>query len=116
MGQADPVNVSSSFREGWVPVEGSDYPELKVLSDPGSRWPQGIEVGGLLLCSAPANMLTVRSEHYRRMAAAQIKSVNDQFEAEEDPRLRTMFREHTSRVSRSFGSPAHNVRGPLPET
>ena len=37
------------------------------------------------------------------MARAQMKSVNDQLESEEDPRMRTMFREHTSTVSRGFG-------------
>lgn len=109
-GQADPVNVSNSFREGWVPVTGSEYPELKVLSDPGSRWPDSIEIGGLLLCSAPASKMAARREHYQRMTKAQIKSVNDQLEAEEDPRLRTMFREHTSTVSRGFGSNERTAR------
>lgn len=103
MGQADPVNVSQAFREGWTPVIGAEYPELKILSDHGSRWPESIEVGGLLLCSAPASILTKRADHYRRMAAAQMKSVNDQLESEEDPRMRTMFRDHTSTISRGFG-------------
>lgn len=103
MGQADPVNASQAFREGWVPVAGAEYPELKILSDHGSQWPESIVVGGLLLCSAPASEIRRRAEHYRRMAAAQMKSVNDQLESEEDPRMRTMFREHTSHISRGFG-------------
>src|SRR6516225_9219072 len=96
MGQADPINVANAFREGWVPVAGAEYPELKILTDHGSRWPDGIEVGGLLLCSAPASMVKQRTDYYQRMTKAQIQSVNDQLEAEEDPRLRTMFREHES--------------------
>lgn len=103
MGQQDPVNVSQAFREGWAPVVGSEYPELKILSDHGSQWPDSIVVGGLLLCSAPASEIARRAGHYRRMAAAQMKSVNDQLESEEDPRMRTMFREHTSKVTRGFG-------------
>ena len=103
MGQADPVNVSTAFREGWAPVIGVEYPELMILSDHGSRWPESVEVGGLLLCSAPASIISKRSEHYRNMAKAQMKSVNDQLESEEDPRMRTMFREHTSTVTRGFG-------------
>lgn len=103
MGQADPVNVSQAFREGWTPVAAVEYPELKILSDHGSRWPDSIEVGGLLLCSAPASVITKRELHYRRMAAAQMKSVNDQLESEEDPRMRTMYRDHTSHVTRGFG-------------
>lgn len=110
MGQADPVNVSQAFREGWVPVVATEYPELKILSDHGSRWPESIEVGGLLLCSAPASLITRRQEHYRGMAKAQMKSVNDQLESEEDPRMRTMFREHYSTVSRGFG-PGGDRRG-----
>ena len=103
MGQPDPVNVSQAFREGWGPVVGSEYPELKILSDHGSRWPESIEVGGLLLCSAPASVITKRAEYYRNMASSQMKSVNDQLESEEDPRMRTMFRDHRTSVSRGFG-------------
>jgi hypothetical protein len=69
----------------------------------GSRWPESVEVGGLLLCSAPASSISRRREHYERMSRAQMKSVNDQLESEEDPRMRTMFREHYSTVSRGFG-------------
>lgn len=110
MGQADPVNVSTAFREGWVAVVATEYPELKILSDQGSRWPESVEVGGLLLCSAPASLITRRKEHYERMARVQMKSVNDQLESEEDPRMRTMFREHTSTVTRGFG-PGGDRRG-----
>jgi hypothetical protein len=99
-----------------VPVAGAEYPELKILTDHGSRWPDGIEVGGLLLCSAPASMVKQRTDYYQRMTKAQIQSVNDQLEAEEDPRLRTMFREHESTVSRGFGPSARRVHGPLPES
>lgn len=105
MGQPDPVNVSQAFREGWVPVVATEYPELKILSDHGSRWPESIEVGGLLLCSAPASLISRREAHYRNMTRAQMKSVNDQLETEEDPRMRTMFREHYSTVTRGFGPP-----------
>ena len=73
MGQSDPVNVSTAFREGWVPVVSTEYPELKILSDHGSRWPESVEVGGWLLCSAPASLITRRREHYERMARAQMR-------------------------------------------
>jgi hypothetical protein len=103
MGQADPINVSTSFREGWSPVLGADYPELQILSDYGTRWPDGVEVGGLLLCSAPAALSRQRQEHYRKMTEAQMQSVNDQLEADTDPRFRTMFRSHVTQVTRGFG-------------
>jgi len=102
-GQADPTNVSNSFREGWVPVKASEYPEMNVLSDTGSRWPDGIEIGGLLLCAAPAKTMQQRREYYMRMTRTQMKSVNDQLSKEEDPRFRTLWREHSSSVSRGSG-------------
>jgi hypothetical protein len=93
-----------------VPVKAAEYPELNILSDPGSRWPDSIEVGGLLLCSAPASRMKQRSDHYAQMTKAQIQSVNDQLEKEEDPRLRTMFRTQSTSVTRGFGPAGRNVR------
>jgi hypothetical protein len=103
MGQPDPVNVSQSFREGWTPVNGAEYPELKILVDHNTRWPDGIEVGGLLLCCASVGHIKQRQDYYSALTKAQMKSVNDQLEAEEDPRLRTIFRQHESSVTRGFG-------------
>jgi hypothetical protein len=119
MGQSDPVNVSQSFREGWTPILASEYPELNIQSDHGTRWPEGVEVGGLLLCSASAAHMRKRREHYRKITQSQMKSVNDQLEAEEDPRLRTMFRQHQTSVSRGFGPNVRRERNgpePKPET
>jgi len=110
-GQADPVNVSRSIREGWSPVAGAEYPELNIMSDHGTRWPEGVEVGGLLLCSAPAARVKMRAEHYANLVARQIKSVNDQLEADQDPRFRTMFRSHQTSVTRGFGPDARRERG-----
>jgi hypothetical protein len=44
-----------------------------------------------------------------------MQSVNDQLQAEEDPRLRTMFRKHESTVSRGFGPPTRARNGPPPK-
>lgn len=97
------MNVSNSFREGWTPVQGSEYPELKVLSDPQTRWPDGIEVGGLLLCCAPTSKMQARAAYYSSMTRQQMQSVKDQLEAEEDPRYRTMWREYQQSYSRGSG-------------
>ncbi|HEY6290354.1 MAG TPA: hypothetical protein VI455_02180 [Terriglobia bacterium] len=114
MGQIDPVNYSQSIREGWTPVVAGEYPELKVMSDQNSRWPDGIEVGGLLLCSAPAELMRQRQEYYLTMARTQMKSVNDQLLAEEDPRMRTLYRQHSSSVTRGFGPNTRREPGPTP--
>lgn len=120
MGQADPVNVSQSFRAGWTPVNGAEYPELKILSDHGTRWPEGIEVGGLLLCSASAALIEKERAYYRQMAKNQMKSVNDQLEAEQDPRFRTFVRprdENSTIVTRGFGPQVRREHsGPGPQS
>jgi len=91
-GQSDALNVSRRQREGWEPVKASDYPELQVLCDRDSRYPDSIEVGGLLLCVTPEENVRARNEYYRNQTGNQMRAVNSQLMAEQDPRLQTMYR------------------------
>ena len=59
LGQTDDTNVSRKFREGWTPVRREDHPELKITSDINSQFKGNIEQGGLLLCKAPEEKMTV---------------------------------------------------------
>ena len=52
-GEADNINVSQAFRDGWEPVLASDYPELMIISDRDSQYPDNVLIGGLLLCARP---------------------------------------------------------------
>jgi len=103
-GLPDALNVSNSFQEGWSPVRAVDYPELEIKSDRDSRYPDGVEVGGLLLCCASTALMSQRDAYYAEMTARQMKAVNDQLDREEDPRLRTMTRSHQTTVG--FGPEA----------
>jgi hypothetical protein len=103
-GAPDPVNVSNSFQEGWSPVRAADYPELEIRSERDSRYPEGVEVGGLLLCAASTAYMSQRDAYYTDMTRRQMQAVNDQLDREEDPRLRTMIRSHQSTVG--FGPEA----------
>ena len=39
LGQSDNPNVSRRFREGWIPCELQDHPELQIhMMDHGSEW------------------------------------------------------------------------------
>lgn len=100
VGEADPTNVSSKFREGWEPVRAEDHPELSV---PGNR--QGlVEIGGLILCKMPSDMIKQREAYYRRIAEDQTNAVNNNFMRENDPRM-PLFTEGKTEVSRSrFGT------------
>ena len=108
LGQADPGNVSSSFQEGWEPVRAADYPELEFRAERGSRFPDNVEIGGLLLCSCPVKVMQQRTEHYRALTARQMQAVNDQLDREQDPRLMRGFRQHETTVG--FGPDARRER------
>lgn len=98
LGQADARNISMKFREGWVPVKASDHPEAQAYIDPNSRHKDAIEVGGLILCKTPKELMQQRDAFYQRQAEEQIKSVDNSYMRENDPRMRK-FAERDSRVS-----------------
>jgi len=101
MGQIDPTNTSAKFREGWEPVKASDHPELMMMADPNSRFKDNIEVGGLLLCKAPQEMVDQRNEYYARQSSSQIEAVDNNYMKTEDPKM-PLFTERKSTVT--FGS------------
>ena len=100
MGQADPSNASAKFREGWEPVKAEDHPELMHMSDPNSRFKGNIEIGGLLLCKAPSELMRQRDEYYATQAKAQMQSVDNNFMRLSDERM-PLFNE--KRSTTSFG-------------
>ena len=101
IGNPDNTNVSSKFREGWEVVKAEDQPSLKILSDQDSRWGQdgAIEVGGLLLCKAPQEMVSQRREYYGDMADQQMNGIDNNFLKENDPRMPVLKPERQTRVS-----------------
>lgn len=111
---ADPTNVSRRLREGWVPVKAEDHPELQIMTDRDSRFPNSVEVGGLLLCATSTDQVQARTEYYKRQTVAQMQAVDAQLMAEQDPRLRTMFRDVKSRTR--FGPDARRDAGANAQT
>ncbi|HEX4594003.1 MAG TPA: hypothetical protein VH157_06995 [Bryobacteraceae bacterium] len=110
-GQPDPANVASAFQEGWVPVIAAEYPELNVQSDHGTRYPDGVEIGGLLLCRMAAEKNQKRTEYYRKMTKDQMVSVNNQLDANRDAKFGSMFRERNPSVV-TFGPETRRERNP----
>lgn len=99
LGNSDNTNVSRRFREGYVPVKAADYPELQVLSDHDSRFKGNIEVGGLLLCAAPTELVEDRVAHQDEVAQSQMQAVDRNFMRESDPRMPVLRPERSSRTS-----------------
>lgn len=100
LGQADPRNLSSKLREGWEPVRIEEQPKFSLLIDPGSRFKDNIEIGGLLLCKAPENFVEQRSAYYQNQTQAQTEAVDNNLMRQSDPRM-PLFKERKS--SHSFG-------------
>lgn len=103
VGDSDPSNVSAKFREGWEPVRAVDphYADLMLFADPASRFKDNIEIGGLLLCKAPEELMEQRAAYYRNQTAQQTQAVDNSFMKDSDPRM-PLFSERKSTVS--FGS------------
>ena len=100
MGQPDPSNTSAKFREGWEPVKADDQPKLMLQADPNSRFKGNIEIGGLLLCKAPEEMMKQRDDYYLKQAASQMDAVDNNFMRTNDARM-PLFNE--KRSTTSFG-------------
>lgn len=103
LGAQDAINVSSKLREGWEPVKASDHPELMLSSGGQNRFPDSVEVGGLLLCKTPIEFVEQRDAHFRQMANSQMESVDNNFMRENDPRM-PLFKERQTKVSFGKGT------------
>jgi len=93
------TNVSARFREGYTPVMAADYPELQIMSDVDSRFKGNVEVGGLLLCAAPAEDVQARVEGQLEIAQQQIDAVDRNFMRESDPRMPVLRPERSTKTS-----------------
>jgi len=100
--KADNKNVSARIREGWEPVLSSEVPELQIASDRDSRFPENVEVGGLLLCKTSEANVTARKQYYEKRAADQLATVDNTFLRENDPRMPLSKPERKTRTT--FGT------------
>jgi hypothetical protein len=99
----DPTNISSKLREGWEPVKASTQPKLYAMSSPNSRFPDGVEIGGLLLCKTPVELTEQRNAYYQKQADAQMTSVDNNFMRESNPKM-PLFNERRSEVKFGRGT------------
>ena len=100
-GKADGQNLMAKRREGWEPVRIEEQPQFTGMTDPDSRYKDNIEVGGLLLCKAPKELMQQRKDYFARKNQAQMDSVDNNFMRESDRRM-PLFTE--KRSSTSFGN------------
>ena len=105
MGQADPANMARARREGWIPCKAVDHPEISGDLASFGMAPSSdlIEIGGLVLCKAPTELLQQRDAYYADLTQRQAQSVDNNFLRENDPRM-PLFREGKSKISFGSGS------------
>ena len=100
LNSADPRNLSSKLREGWEPVRAEEQPKFQLLVDPDSRYKDNIEIGGLLLCKTPIELVEQRTEYYEKQTQSQTDAVDNNLMRQNDPRM-PLFNERKS--TSSFG-------------
>lgn len=104
LGNDDPMNVSSKLREGWEPVKASEHPEVQLMSmGDKSRYPDSIEIGGLMLCKTPAEFAEQRDAYYKAQAEGQMQSIDNNFMRDNDPRM-PLFKERSTKVTFGRGT------------
>ena len=86
-GEPDNINVSQAMRDGWEPVKSAEYPELKIVSDRNSQYPDGVEIGGLLLCVRPEEIGDKIRKHGLEEVRGQMEAVDRNYFREQDSRM-----------------------------
>ena len=103
LNMADPRNLSAKLREGWEPVKIEEQPKFQLLIDPNSRFKDNIEVGGLLLCKTPQELVDQRNAYYQKQSEGQMESVDNSLMRQNDPRM-PLFNERKSSTIFGKGS------------
>lgn len=105
-GVADPTNVSTRFREGWVPVPKDEVAHLGLMQDHRTRFPDFMEVGGLLLCKMPEERAAARNAHFEKIAQTQVQASDHNFMKQSDPRMPVLTPTRTSTTTFGSGRPS----------
>lgn len=106
LGVADPTNVSTRFREGWQPVPKEEIKELGLMQDHRTRFPDNMEVGGLLLCKMDAGRAEARQKHFEGVSQTQLSASDHNFMKQSDPRMPVLKPERTATTTFGSGRPS----------
>lgn len=98
MGADDPKNISTSFSEGWEPVKASMHPEVKLFNVGQNKFPDSIEIGGLVLCKIPAEFMDQRAAYFSNKTEDDVRAVDNNYMQQNDPRM-PLFKDRQSTTS-----------------
>jgi hypothetical protein len=85
-------------------VKLDDHPELKFARDINTKFKDGIEIGGLLLCRIPEELIKQRQAHFDNLAKSQLRAVDNNFMRENDPRMPLLAPQRRTDVQFGGGS------------
>jgi hypothetical protein len=97
------MNTSSKLREGYEPVRAVDHPEIFSSPAADERFKDNVVIGGLMLCKIPHEFTEARNDYYQSQTDAQMKSVDNSFMREGDPRM-PLFADKKSQVTFGKGT------------
>lgn len=97
LGKEDAGNVATRYQDGFEPCKWSDYPEVAKAMFSSETKTGNIEIGGLMLCRAPIEMVEQRNSYYLKQARDWQTSVDNNFMRESDPRM-PLFNERRTEV------------------
>jgi len=98
LGKDDAKNISTSFAEGWETVKASQHPEIRLFNMGKTQFEDSVEIGGLVLCKIPSEFMKQRDDHFREITMREIRSVDNNFMRENDPRM-PLFRNSESQTT-----------------
>jgi len=94
----DVNNFGRAMREGWVPVPLADHPEMETSVDPSARSAGNIEIGALVLCKIPTEVIEARNKYFNDFSNRQMEAVDNNLMRENDPRM-PLFNNRETKVT-----------------
>ena len=99
---SDDRTFQKRLREGWEAVQAEDHPEM--MSQSGLTQKSGlVEVGGLILCKMPEEMVMQRRAYYANMNRDAAEAAEDNYMRDPDERSERLFKKRRDVV---FGQKA----------
>jgi hypothetical protein len=95
-------NQKAGWSYRWVRVKHSEHPEIQLAADPNSQYKDGIEIGGVLLCKIPTELMEQRQAYVDKATRQQTEAVDAQYMNQNDPRM-PKFAEGQETGSTKFG-------------
>lgn len=93
----DKANFQKRSREGWEPVNAEDFPEMMIELNTGVTHGK-VEVGGLILCQMPLEMVQQRNAHYQKVTAQELEAAEDSYMRDDDERMKKVIEKRRQAV------------------